>query len=318
MLADLKLSVIICSHQPDIPRLRRVLDALSRQTLPQAQWECLLIDNASAPPLAPQFTAAWHPHFRVISESTLGLTPARLRGIAEARGEILVFVDDDCLLAPNYLETARQTFADHPFLGTLGGYGTAEYETPPPAWMPASIRQYHLDNQTPRTGHPLFYARIQGRMGAWFPIGAGLAIRQDAANAYRTQLQNDPIARGFDRSGKSLTGSGDLDMTITAINHGYAAGKHRDLQFTHIVPSFRLELPYMLRLLYMSNYSTTRLLIHRGWQQPVPTPPPGALRKLKRWLINHWPRSPLAQCRHALKRGRIDALASLPPSPPST
>ena len=36
----------------------------------------------------------------------LGLTPARLRGIRESRGELLVFVDDDNVLERDYLEVA--------------------------------------------------------------------------------------------------------------------------------------------------------------------------------------------------------------------
>ena len=308
------ISVIICTHQPDLGRLQRVLQALDMQTLPKNQWECLLVDNASAPPLAEQIAPNWPSHLRVIPEPELGLTPARLRGIKEAMGDVLVFIDDDCLPKPSYLSTVRQIFTEHPFLGVVGGYGKAEYETPPPDWMPTSIRHYHLDMQHPPPGHALIYARIQGQFGHWFPVGAGLAIRKQAATSYADQIQSDPVARHFDRAGKSLIGSGDHDMSICTINQGYAVGKHRDLQFIHIVPSFRLQLPYMLRLLYMSNYSTTRLLIHRGWMQPAPAALAGPLQKMKRWIVNRWPRSPLAQCRHALQRGRTDALAGYPPS----
>ena len=51
----MKCSVIICTHNPRENYLRRVLEALRAQTLPPAQWELLLIDNASAKSLPEQF-----------------------------------------------------------------------------------------------------------------------------------------------------------------------------------------------------------------------------------------------------------------------
>jgi glycosyltransferase involved in cell wall biosynthesis len=41
------LSVVICTRNPRPKSLRRVLQALSHQTLPLNRWELLVIDNAS-------------------------------------------------------------------------------------------------------------------------------------------------------------------------------------------------------------------------------------------------------------------------------
>src|SRR5438045_2554303 len=87
------ISVVICTHNPRPDYLRRVLEALRNQTLPKKQWELLLIDNASSEPVAGNWDLKWHPNARHIGEYELGLTPARLRGIKESCGELLVFVD---------------------------------------------------------------------------------------------------------------------------------------------------------------------------------------------------------------------------------
>jgi glycosyltransferase involved in cell wall biosynthesis len=97
------VSVIVCTHNPRQEYLTRVLAALRVQTLPTAGWELLVIDNASKEPVAGRFDLSWHPHGRHVREDELGLTPARLRWIAEARAELLVFVDDDNVLDPDYL-----------------------------------------------------------------------------------------------------------------------------------------------------------------------------------------------------------------------
>ena len=87
------VSVILCTHNPRADYLSRVLASLRGRTLPAEQWELLLIDNASEQPLAEIRDISWHPRGRHISE--LGLTLARLRGIQESDGGLLVFVDDD-------------------------------------------------------------------------------------------------------------------------------------------------------------------------------------------------------------------------------
>ena len=126
-------SVILCTHNPRPDYLRRVLDALDAQTLPKENWELLLIDNASKARLADSWGLSWHPRARHIREDELGLTPARLRAIRESCGDLLVFVDDDNVLAPNYLQTARTLFAEHPYLGVIGaGILEPEFEVQPP------------------------------------------------------------------------------------------------------------------------------------------------------------------------------------------
>lgn len=308
------LSAIICAHNPDAKRLDRVCRALASQTLPQSEWEVVLVDNASAPELAGDLMA-WHSAGRVLREATVGLTHARLKGIAEAQGDILVFVDDDCLLDADYLSIALKIFRENPFLGSVGGYGRAEYEISPPAWMTPSLRQYHLDVQPPPFGQTLFYARVQPHLGPWFPIGAGMAIRRNLAAGYVQSIQNDSVALGFDRTGNMLTGAGDLDMGIHVIRQGFAIGRSWDLRFTHVVPKFRLELNYMLRLIYLSQYSTERLLVHRGWHKPLPLKAPSWWQRLKMRIGAARKHSPEDLCWQALVTGKNDGLSGASPSP---
>ena len=57
-----------------------------------AEWELLLIDNASRPAARDLISFTWHPNARHIREEVLGLTPARLRGIQEAHGQLLILL----------------------------------------------------------------------------------------------------------------------------------------------------------------------------------------------------------------------------------
>ena len=99
-----KISVIICSHNPQKDYLLKTLTGLRRQTASKKTWELLLIDNASDEALTKKWDVSWHPNGRIIREKKLGLTYARLRGIREAKGAIFIFVDDDNLLDKEYLK----------------------------------------------------------------------------------------------------------------------------------------------------------------------------------------------------------------------
>ena len=97
------------------------------------QWELLLVDNASREPLTTaNCDLSWHPRARHVREDELGLGPARLRGMHEAAADMLVFVDDDNLLAPNYLEQAFRIKREWPMLGVWGsGVTIPEFEAQP-------------------------------------------------------------------------------------------------------------------------------------------------------------------------------------------
>ena len=94
----------------------------------------LFIDNASEPALASRWDISWHPNARHIRENELGLAAARQRGMAEAASDLLIFVDDDNILAADYLTEALKIKRDWPTLGTWGsGTIVPEFEQQPEA-----------------------------------------------------------------------------------------------------------------------------------------------------------------------------------------
>src|SRR5580658_5937900 len=114
------LSVIICTYNPGADRLRSTLESLAAQTLSKEQWELLIVDNASQPPVAEHCDITWHPRGRHVREDRLGIIFARLCGINNTTGQLLVFVDDDNVLAPDYLENTIAIAERHPYLGVFG------------------------------------------------------------------------------------------------------------------------------------------------------------------------------------------------------
>ncbi len=243
----MQVSVILPTHAPHSGRLHRTLAGLRAQTLPPNRWETLLVDNASPVPLAAAaLTPVAPPNLRVIAEPALGLTPARLRGIKEAQGELLVFVDDDNVLDPHFLENALARFASSAQLGAAGGPVLPEWESPPSEWT----RPFH-GLLALRDHGPELLVAAGGAAAPWphfAPVGAGLIVRRKAALIYAREVAASPGRHALDRRAGGLTSGGDCDLVFTILHHGSDVAYDPQLRLTHLIPASRLPVAYLARL----------------------------------------------------------------------
>jgi len=258
------LSVVICTHNPRSEYLQQTLDSLRAQSLPKSDWELLVLDNASREGVSGRFALDWHPAGRHLLEPVLGKTNAVLHGIRESTGDLIVLVDDDNVLAPDYLEQARRIAREWPHLGTWGGSIIAQYEETPPPWLKPyecylSIREVAKDQWFNLT-RPELYGNL--------PYGAGLCIRRQVAREYLRQLEGDHVRRQLDRKGDSLVSSGDTDLALVGCDLGLGTGLFASLKLTHLIHKGRLSEAYMERMLREMNYSVAILAAKRG--HPLP------------------------------------------------
>jgi glycosyltransferase involved in cell wall biosynthesis len=82
------------------------LDAIGRQEFTAHAYEIIVVDDGSDDCLQLD-PRRWADRFelRVLRQENAGPAAARQRGVADARGAILAFTDDDCLPAPGWLAT---------------------------------------------------------------------------------------------------------------------------------------------------------------------------------------------------------------------
>jgi glycosyltransferase involved in cell wall biosynthesis len=272
------LSVIICTHNPRADYLRRTLGGLSTQSIAADAWELLIVANATRDPLASRVDLAWHPAPRIIAEPELGLTAARLRGIAAARTEILVFVDDDNVLAPDYLARSMAISRAWPMLGAWGcGNYVPEWESPPPPEF-APYLDYLAVHQVPRDRWSNQYFDYPAT-----PAGAGMCVRTPVAIRYAESVRHDQRRKRLDRSGTGLAGCGDFDLALTAIDAGLGVGVLTELTMTHLMPAGRVEELYLLRLVEGHAYST--VLLHSLRNPNFTAPRQGVLARLHEFRL---------------------------------
>ncbi|QEH36382.1 Glycosyl transferase family 2 [Aquisphaera giovannonii] len=293
------MTVVICTHNARPDWLRRVVDSIREQTLPRDRWELLVVDNHSARPILEEVDLSWHPAARGIEEGRLGLTNARLRAISESRGDILVFVDDDNVLDPNYLEEASRIAARWPQIGAWSGRVDPEYEAEVPPWCRRYVR--HLAIRVPE--HEAWTNVFD--VEAATPYGAGMCVRRSVALAYLEAVESEPLHRSLDRVGDELMGCGDIDIGMKCYSMGLGTGVFPELRLTHLIPAGRLTEEYMCRLAEGNGYSRTLMLhIHGLW------PPEGLDFRLLarlRWLAALRLARPHRRIVHSLIRGQLRA-----------
>jgi glycosyltransferase involved in cell wall biosynthesis len=264
----MQLSVIICTHNPRRDYLQRTLDALEKQSLPKDEWELLLVDNASKSLLSDEWSLFWHPNARHMRENQLGLTAARMKGILEARSELLVFVDDDNVLEKTFLESTKAIAYDMPFLGAWGGRIDPEFEVPPPA----EINEF-LGMLAIRPVSEVIWSN-DIRHGQSQPWGAGMCVRKEVAILYLRNAKEDPVRKTLGRIGSSLSSCEDTDLVMTCPELGLGFGLFPQLQLLHLIGSARLTEDYLIRLHEGITTSTLILKVVRGIELlPVSTPP---------------------------------------------
>ena len=259
----MKIGVIICTHNARPDYFGRCLAALRAQTLGVEHWDLLIVDNLSERPVGDAIDLSWHPRARVICEPTLGLTPARLRGIRESRGDLLIFVDDDNVLAPDYLQRAVAIAGDHPFLGSWSGQCLPEFEVPPPEWTrrywgTLCIREFDKDVWS---NLPLLPETM--------PCGAGLCVRRQVALHYLDLYNRGVRSVILDRVGHSLASGGDNDLAACACDLNLGVGLFCALRLTHLMPPQRLTEDYLCRLAEGIEYSGAILRAERGMAPPT-------------------------------------------------
>ena len=246
-----RISVIICSHNPRKDYLCRALESLQAQTLRRDTWELLLVDNASEQRLAESWDLSWHPNHSHFREDELGLTAARLRGIKEACGELLIFVDDDTLLDPDYLERAVNLRHAHPHLGLFGaGVVTPEFEVQP---LPETEPWLHF--LALRAVSSSLWTNNPRDVGC-APWGAGLCVTRPIATAYVEWIRQFNLSSILERQGEKHLFCGEDDLFSFASAHaGFGFGIFPELRIIHLIRARRVTKPYLLRLIHDHAYS---------------------------------------------------------------
>lgn len=309
-----RIAVALCTHNPVVEVLKRTIASVLEQQDAEVIEDFVIIDNASATPCERVLGDIAPNRFRVVHEERRGVAHARVRAITETRSDIILFVDDDTPLAPDYVREGCALLRNHPFLGVLGGVGVGEYGGPVQDWMKQFLRIFGDFSMTAEKQRGLQYACTY-EPGPWIPGAAGMFLRREVARKWIGTIESDPARQSYGRVGRGdvLMGGEDEDIALCAVDIGLAIGLSNKLCYRHIIPANRMRLEYFERLLYASNYSTARLWVSRGIRAQSSS---AALPKWRKMLGRiRRSRNPEARCWVAFTQGYRDGMAGHPFDP---
>lgn len=297
------LSVVIPAHNPRMDYFDAVLEALRGQSLPFTRWELVVIDNRSAELLAERLSLNWHPNHIVFREEALGLTRARIAGFQRANGGLIVLVDDDNVLAPDYLERALEIAETFPFLGAWSGHQEPVYEKKG-FDLPASLE--HLVGGR-RCVEAIWSNDVNHHSST--PWGAGLCIRRQVMLAYLKRLEDDPRRRELDLIGGKRIYGGDTDIAFTGCQIGLGKGVFPQLKLRHLISEQRCSESYLVKVTEGHAYSAA---LHEYLDSGKITPPRsdyrGRLMAGIRWIFST---SIQRQMQRAYREGYQKAISEL-------
>lgn len=247
----ISLSVVICTFKPEEQYFRRMLDSLQTLERPVGtNIECVIVDNNSDPPVASRgYVAAFleaSSWVRVVREDRQGLSHARLRGLVETTGKVLVFFDDDNQPDRKYLSQVIHAFERYPQVGVWGpGNVEVEFLDAVPRWVDRSCRHMFQERRSEFTE----YACLRTPWISSYPAGTGQSVRRDVMERYAARVA-EGACTATDRAGNSLASAGDGQIVHTAVLMGLAAGVCPSMRVRHLIPAARCTSAYLSRLCY--------------------------------------------------------------------
>lgn len=181
--------------------LLRLLGALVTQTIPPEDYEVIVVVDGSDDGTREAAETLTTPYaLRVIAQENRGRSAARNVGIADARGELVVMLDDDMVPAPGLLEGHLRAHAAGDALAVMGAVPVdlSEATSVPAEWVGGKFNRHMARLATSRAPLTLrdFY-------------GGNLSVRRDVLETLQ----------GFDE-GFTRYGNEDLELSLRLVQGG--------------------------------------------------------------------------------------------------
>lgn len=246
------VSVLIPTHnRRDL--LGRTLDSLASVRVPAGvAAELVVVANnctdGTESLVAERATAMPFPT-RAVSEPAPGLNNARNRGVAEAAGDWLAFLDDDVWVSEGWLEGLAAVAQKHN-ADFMGGHVELWWEAVErPAWLTRDMEWMLSNNE----GGPEAY-RL-GPVGGL--IGANFAVQRAVVEKV------GPFRPDLDRVGGQLLGGGESEFITRAVRAGFAGFYAPGMSVKHWVAPHRVSPAYLTGV--SGGYGYARVLMKPDW-----------------------------------------------------
>ncbi|WP_372638159.1 glycosyltransferase [Cohnella sp.] len=238
-----QVSIIVCTYAR-ASLLRETLLSLE-QVKGIEEAEVLVIDNRS-----PDHTAdvvaecktrlSGKVRLSYVYEARQGLSIARNRGVKEARGPILAFLDDDAIPSEEWLTSLINAFQRNAGAAAVGGIIRPLFETSRPDWLvkPLELGFTIVDFGNKEKVYPRRF----------HPYGANMAIRREA-------LGELAFPESLGRKGQSLLSGEESWLFAQLRKKRYQLVYVPEMSVLHFIPGDRLRQEWIKRRFYYQGVS---------------------------------------------------------------
>lgn len=262
MSVDLTVAIPTYNGQSRLPQ---VLEKLRSQTNTEhISWEILIVDNNSKDDTAKvvqEYQTTWPSTIplRYCFEAEQGAAFARLRAIREANGELIGFLDDDNLPAPDWVTQAYSFAQTHPKAGAFSGQIHGDFEVKPPENF-ERIQAFLAIREHGSTPHLFEPENLR------LPPAASLIVRK---KAWCESVPSRPMLSGK-LPGVMVQGD-DYEPLLYLHKAGWEIWYHPDLHTYHQIPHWRLEKDYLLSISRGCGLATYQLRVinAKNGQKPI-------------------------------------------------
>lgn len=230
----MKISVIIPTRRP--VTLVQGLKSLQDQVL--RDFEVVIVDNGPDPTIGKAVEAfaasSWVTARWVPSPEYGVLHQARHGGARAARGEILVYTDDDATFHPDWLQGYADAFDSNPLMVACGGPVDPIWEAEVPSWLSDYMGDYGQGFEILSIWRP--WDEFQLEPGGFYFYGVNMAIRRD------TLFE----VGGFNPEafGDIWLGDGETGLNRKLGAHRLLVGYEPRALVYHHIPAGRLKVDY--------------------------------------------------------------------------
>lgn len=248
-------TVAICTYNR-ASLLQLCIDSLSKINFKKEKFEIVIVDNNSTDNTAEicNNISATYPdlNFRYIVEKQQGVGHTRTRCAKEAKGEIIAYIDDDCLANVDWLKEIISFYDNHPEAMSTGGKIVPKYLVPVADWFGkyfwGLVGNYDL-------GTKVFQMK-----GARYPSGANMHFRKTAFDHYGYFDGN------LGRSGKSLMAGEEKAMYLKLIQHNEKVYYLPNVIVYHHIEGNKFDKAYVRKHSYGIGASERVMNQHSLWK----------------------------------------------------
>ena len=224
------ISVIIITYNRKL-LLGKTVDSILAQDS-GGKFEIIIVDNGSEDRTTEYIRKEYGEKVKLSrAPARTGLAACKESGVAMAQGEIIAFIDDDCLAAESWLKNIKESMRNYDF---LAGPVLAPAGTKFPWWWRSSLNWLVGINPAPGKKFP--------------PLGSNIAFKKSVFGITGSGTERLLLPYAEDRI-----------RVARLLDAGYTMGLAPDMTVYHYIPPERLKIVYLIKRSYKEGVASAAL-----------------------------------------------------------